>query len=295
MSNVSFATELPAVAAAGDRKERGREPTMGITTPLGVRAVRLAHLLVVLLGLYLVARLRPHQVSDRSALGRRWARRFLRALRVEVRARGHLPAFGAPVLLVANHVSWLDSYALNTLSAARFVAKSEVRECPLIGVLDTCFGTFFLRRGCFRAAARAVATITDALCAPEPVAVFPEGTTSTGGGVLHFYPAMFQAAVLSGARVQPVAIRYRGANDRPTDATAYVGDISVVETVRRMVREPRLTVELIFCAPLESANRTRKELAAAARTAIVTALEFGSSIPLDPQRDDMRLPTTAAA
>jgi 1-acyl-sn-glycerol-3-phosphate acyltransferase len=294
MSNVSFATELPAVAAAGDRKERGREPTVGITTPLGARAVRLAHLLVVVVGLYLVARFGAHQVADRSALGRRWAQRFLRSLRVEVRARGHLPAVGAPVLLVANHVSWLDSYALNTLSAARFVAKSEVREWPLIGVIATCFGTFFLRRGCFRAAARAVATLTDALCAPEPVAVFPEGTTSTGGGVLHFYPALFQAAVLSGARVQPVAIRYRGTNGRPTDAAAYVGDMSVLASVRRMVREPRLTVELIFCAPLQSAGRTRKELAAAARTAIVTALEFGSSLPFDPQRDsDMRAPAAA--
>jgi 1-acyl-sn-glycerol-3-phosphate acyltransferase len=276
------------VVLAGHAGPR-RRPARIHVPALPVRAARVAHLLAVLLALYLAARFGPPlSAANRSAFARRWAHRLLRTLRVDVRARGHLPAFDAPLLLVANHVSWLDCYALNTLSAARFVAKSEVRGWPLVGEIATRFGTFFLRRGCYRAAARAVAALAEALCAAEPVAVFPEGTTTHGETVLRFYPAMFQAAVLSGARVQPVAIRYRAADGQATPAAAYVGDMSVLTSVRQLVREPLLTAELIFCAPLESTDLTRKELAAAARAAILTALQHGGL----PQRDDIR---TAAA
>jgi 1-acyl-sn-glycerol-3-phosphate acyltransferase len=241
---------------------------------LQTRLLRLTRLLILLLHLYLDARFRvPHlPAAHRRRVTQRWARRMLHTLRIEVRARGHVPAPGAPLLLVANHVSWLDSYALNTLSAARFVAKSEVCEWPLIGSIAAGFGTFFLKRGCYRAAARMVGGLAEVLCAAQPVGVFPEGTTSAGDGLLRFYPAMFQAAVLSGARVQPVAIRYRAADGAPTGAAAYVGDMSVLDSTRRLLREPRLTAELVFCAPLDPGGRTRRELAALTRAAIAAAL-----------------------
>jgi 1-acyl-sn-glycerol-3-phosphate acyltransferase len=78
--------------------------------------------------------------------------------------------------------------------------------------------------------------------------------------------------VRSGASVQPVALRYRGADGLPTQAAAYVGDMSVWNSIRRLVREPSLTAELIFCAPLDPAGRTRKDLATAAHAAITAAL-----------------------
>lgn len=209
---------------------------------------------------------------------------MLRPLRLEVRASGHLPGPEQPLLLVANHSSWLDSYALNTVSAARFVAKSEVREWPLVGTIADRFGTFFLQRGSYRAAARMVAALNDTLCDGQPVAAFPEGTTSSGSDVLPFYPAMFQAAVRSGAAVQPVAIRYRAADGTVTRAAAYVGEMSVAGSLRLLLREPSLTAELIFCAPLDPAGRNRKQLAAQARAAISAALAGAAAIGPSPLR-----------
>jgi 1-acyl-sn-glycerol-3-phosphate acyltransferase len=117
------------------------------------------------------------------------------------------------------------------------------------------------------------------------VAAFPEGTTSEGDRLLRFYPAMFQAAVLSGAPVQPVAIRYRAADGTATRAAAYVGDMTVLDSLTRLLREPRLTAELIFCAPLDSAGQNRKQLAAAARDAIGAALEGYDSVGPTPLRN----------
>jgi 1-acyl-sn-glycerol-3-phosphate acyltransferase len=151
------------------------------------------------------------------------------------------------------------------------VAKAEVSGWPVIGTIAARFDTLFLKRGCYRAAARMVGTLAAALCAGQPAAVFPEGTTSAGG-LLRFYPALFQAAVLSGARVQPVAICYRRADGAPTNAAAFVGEMSIFDSVCRLVREPRLTAELVFCAPIDPSGRTRRELAGLARAAIAAAL-----------------------
>ena len=129
-----------------------------------------------------------------------------------------------------------------------------------------------------------VGALTDALCDAQPVAVFPEGTTSAGDRVLPFYPAMFQAAVRSGAAVQPVAIRYRAADGTATRAAAYVGDMSVADSLRLLLREPRLTAELIFCAPLAPAGRTRKQLAAQAHAAIAAALAGDDAVRRSPLR-----------
>jgi 1-acyl-sn-glycerol-3-phosphate acyltransferase len=261
-----------ARGSAGER--RGRHPACDPATTRRTRALRCARLLFIIVRLWLVAiavapRLSPRQ---RAVAVQRWAHRLLRTLRVSVRARGHVPTSDAPLLVVANHVSWLDTYALNTVSAARFVAKDEVRTWSVIGTIAARFGTVFLKRGCPRAAARAVGVLAQALSAAEPIGAFPEGTTSDGRGLLPFYPALFQAAVISGARVQPVAIRYRRADGRPTQAAAFVGDMSILDSLRRLVREPRLTVDLVFCAPLDSAGHSRREIAALARAAIGAAL-----------------------
>ena len=258
-------------------------------TSLLVRALRVGRLVALLGQLWFVARFRMQSLSaaQRGRAVRSGARAVLRTLRIDVRARGHVPAASAPLLIVANHVSWLDSYAVHSVSAARFVAKSEVQAWPIIGAIAAGFGTIFLKRGCYRAAARTVGTVATALCAGQPAAVFPEGTTSDAGGLLPFYPAMFQAAVLSGARVQPVAIRYRDAQGAPTTAAAFVGETTLLASLCRLVREPRLTVELIFCAPLDPAGRTRRELAGLARAALATALDLDGAVP--------RLPTIRRA
>ena len=188
-----------------------------------------------------------------------------RLVDVEVVTSGEVPAYDEPILLVANHTSWLDPYALNCVSGARFVAKSEVASWPVIGVSSKRFGTFFLVRGSCRAAARVKNELTRALRGRDPVGVFPESTTSCGDTVLRFYPAMFQAAIDACVMIQPVAIRYRTKDGKPTDAAAFIDDMRVVDSLRLLLSASPLVVELIFCAPLYSRSRIRKELAARSR------------------------------
>ena len=122
-----------------------------------------------------------------------------------------------PLLLVANHVSWLDAYALNTVSTARFVAKSEVRGWPIVGVIADALRHLFPRtRPLSRRGARGRGAGRQRYVLGNPWPSFRKVRRARATAVLRFYPAMFQAAVLSGARVQPIAIRYRTVDDRPT-------------------------------------------------------------------------------
>ncbi len=247
------------------------------------RVGRVARLLAHLVRMWLGAHLLVPRLGDaqRRRLVRRWSGALLAALRVEVQARGHLPRRDEPALFVANHVSWLDSYAVSTVAPARFVAKSEVATWPMIGVLASRFGSIFIKRGCVRSAARTVGALAQALHGGDAVAAFPESTTSDGRTLLPFYPAMFQSAVLTGVPIRPVALRYRDQHGAPSTAAAFVGEMSILDSLRQMLREPRLRVDVIFCAPIDPVGRTRRELAALARAAIADALDLAAEdVPL---------------
>jgi 1-acyl-sn-glycerol-3-phosphate acyltransferase len=179
-----------------------------------------------------------------------------------------------PLLVVANHVSWLDVYLLNALATARFVAKSDVRDWPLVGPIAAAFGTFFIVRGSYRDAARVKNAIADALLRGERVVVFPEGTTTDGTRVSRFYAALLQAAVDTGAPVQPVAIRYVGPDGAYEPAAAFIDDMSFATSLARVLRRPELVAQVHVAPSLPSLHRTRRELALLTRRWITAALEL---------------------
>jgi 1-acyl-sn-glycerol-3-phosphate acyltransferase len=168
------------------------------------------------------ARLRMQRVG-------RWSARMLRLLGIDVQASG-TPHAG-PLLIVANHVSWLDILAINAVQPARFVSKADVRHWPFLGWLVACGGTLFIERERKRDALRVVHQIAEALQGGEIVAVFPEGTTSDGHGVLPFHANLLQAAIATEAPVQPVVLRYRDDTSAVSAAAAYIGDTSLLQSL----------------------------------------------------------------
>lgn len=207
-----------------------------------------------------------------AALAVDCARRTLAILGIHVAQSGETGLDDGPLLVVANHVSWLDVYLLNALATARFVAKSDVRNWPLVGPMSAAFGTFFIVRGSYRDAARVKDAIADALRRGERVVVFPEGTTTDGTRVSRFYAALLQAAVDAGAPVQPVAIRYLGRNGAHEPAAAFIDDMSFATSLARVLRLPTLVAEVHVAPSFPSTYRTRRELAFLTRRWITTAL-----------------------
>jgi 1-acyl-sn-glycerol-3-phosphate acyltransferase len=215
------------------------------------------------------ARLAPR---TRRLLSAHLAQRTLAALDVHVHVTGTLPASERPRLFVANHVSWLDVYALGAWSPARFVAKIETASWPLAGTIARRFDALFIVRGSFRDAARVKARVAAALAAGDNVVVFPEATTTDGSRLGRFHPAMFQAAIEAGAVVQPVALRYRRPDGSPCPAAAFVGDDTFAASLCRVLAERAVRVHLHVGPALSPAGWTRRELAARAQAAVASAL-----------------------
>lgn len=183
-------------------------PFRSAAAPRWLPFARRARLFVVL-AVALLLLLPPRLIGDRlaprrtSLTGVLFQRLLLWGLRIRVHASGYLDS---RALIVANHISWTDILVLGSLRPAAFVAKSEVRGWPLLGLLARLNGTLFVPRGERASVARQVAELSEAL-ARGPVVLFPEGTTGDGSEVLPFRSTLFAAA--SGGRVQPVSIAYR--------------------------------------------------------------------------------------
>ncbi|MFC4159763.1 lysophospholipid acyltransferase family protein [Chitinimonas lacunae] len=245
------------------------------------------HLLagVIEVGLYFPGR---SAMARRHAVAR-WSRRLVSIAAIEVRAQGHIPAPTVEAaILVANHVSWLDIFVMNAVVASRFVAKSEVRNWPLIGWLCERTGTLFISRERRQDAARVNQAIAGALNDGDCVAVFPEGSTSDGFTLKPFNAALLQPAVQAGAPIIPVALRYLDAYGRQTDIPAYVDDLSLVESVLRILAQRRLIAELTFLSPLPADGRHRRELAKAAEAAIAEVLSPPPAVPAAEKVSEIR-------
>ncbi|KZE33584.1 lyso-ornithine lipid acyltransferase [Crenobacter luteus] len=245
-------------------------------TSVATRAARLGRLAVHLArGLVIVAgRFRHMAHAERAVVNQRWSRGLLRILGVQLHVRGVAPGVFPPnTLLVANHVSWLDIFALNSVTVSRFVAKREILKWPVAGWLVKSAGTLFIDRSNRRDASRVNQQLARALENGGCMAVFPEATTSDGSGLLPFKASLFESAMLSRATVQPVTLRYLGADGAPTTAPAYVGDTSFWQSLCRILGQRSMTVELSFGAPLAAgAFDSRFTLCEAAREQIEATL-----------------------
>jgi 1-acyl-sn-glycerol-3-phosphate acyltransferase len=206
----------------------------------------------------------------REARVQSWSLRMLGLLGVHLELRGRPPVTG-PVLLVANHISWLDILVMNAARYCRFVSKSDVKRWPLIGTLATGGGTIYIERESRRDALRVVHHVAESLQRGEVVAVFPEGTTSDGVALLPFHANLIQAAISAGAPVQPVALSFLDSKTRvPSLTPCYIGEDTLVGSLWRTVTGPPLTAVVHYGVAQQAAGRDRRTWAADLHSAVDT-------------------------
>lgn len=198
------------------------------------------------------------QPSQQHALVQAWALAFLRHAGVALEIRGQPPITG-PVLLVANHISWLDIPVMHAARHCRFVSKSDVQDWPLVGTLAGAAGTLYIERSSRRDALRMVRQMADALDDGEVLAVFPEGTTGDGRGLLPFHANLLQAAVAGDAPVQPVGLRFIDqASSRTSHAPSYVGDETLLGSIWRTLCAPPIVAVVHYGQPERADGRDRR-------------------------------------
>jgi 1-acyl-sn-glycerol-3-phosphate acyltransferase len=206
--------------------------------------------------------------QQRHARVQAWALKMLTVLGIRLELRGRPPA-GGPVLLVANHISWLDILVMHAARHCRFVSKSDVRRWPLIGALATGAGTLYIERQSRRDAMRVVHHMAASLKRGEVLAVFPEGTTSNGVALLPFHGNLIQAAISADAPVQPVALSFIDTQTRSVSlAPCYIDDDTLVASLWRTLTAPAITAVVHYGEPQAAQGRDRRTWAAQLRSAV---------------------------
>lgn len=169
---------------------------------------------------------------------------------------------------VANHVSWLDIFALNAAGRVYFVSKADVAGWPVIGWLARATGTVFIRRH-GRDAARQKLLFEAHLRAGHRLLFFPEGTSTDGLRVLDFKSTLFAAFFAPGLaevlHVQPVSVIYTPPLGQDPRLLAWWGDQGFSTHFQTVLAYGRgWRVDLVYHPPRAvAAHRDRKALAAA--------------------------------
>ncbi|MDQ3074262.1 MAG: 1-acyl-sn-glycerol-3-phosphate acyltransferase [Pseudomonadota bacterium] len=228
------------------------------------RIARLVLLFLTYLPLHLIAR--------RGGRSSPWPRRFLGRAAYIAGARIELdgPSLAPHSLIIANHTSWLDILILGGATGTRFVSKAEVGRVPLIGWLADQNHTLYIDRAGRGDARGQVGRITAALDEPQPLTIFPEGTTSNGRALLPFRSTLLDAVAPPprAATVRPIALDYRDS----VDAIAWhSGELGLANALRVLGLKGRRNVTVRLLDPLPPRD-DRKALARHARAVIAAAL-----------------------
>jgi len=159
-------------------------------------------------------------------------------------------------LFVSNHISWVDILVIGSRLSVVFLAKSEIRQWPILGWMIEKAGTIFITRG--NGAAKAIRDLSYELKKGRSVLIFPEGRTSEGHTILKFQPRLFQSAIDSGCNVQPIAIRYQDKNGNSIDRISYVGSMSLFQSLWRVLMGPYIYAEVqVFKSGLSASDRQK--------------------------------------
>ena len=211
-----------------------------------------------------------------------------RLLGVRVRASG-APVSDRPLLIVANHSSWMDISIITSLAPVVFVAKSEIARWPFFGLLAKLQRTVFVERDRRQKTGEVNAQIAQRLAEGDPVLLFGEGTAGDGNRVLPFRTALIGAArdaIASAGNdrvwIQPLSIAYvsqqgiaLGRHLRPR--AAWYGKMKLTEHIGKIVRTGAVDVSVTWGEPIPydgaiDRKMLARQLESAVRSTTVAAL-----------------------
>lgn len=176
------------------------------------------------------------------------------------------------VFFVANHVSWIDILALGGATGTAFISKDDVEGWPVVGWLAKQNNTLFVSRDRRHGISGQIDRVRAAMAGHQPVALFPEGTTSDGITLLPFKPSLLAVMMPPprALRVQPVYVDYGPA----APEIAWLGEEGAGENALRVMSRPGpLRLKLHFLEPFDpAAFPDRKALSAETRARIAACM-----------------------
>ena len=243
----------------------------------GMRRSRPAKLVGIMLqfgrGAWIVAlRFPGWQKAQKLQAIQRWAQQLLAILEIEVQSNKQ-PQADFSGLVVSNHLSWLDILVLQSLMPGCFVAKTEVRQWPVVGYLAQHCATIFVDRSSPRSARSMVDDTAAAIAQGYAVVVFPEGTSSNGQALGDFHANIFESAIRAQASVQLLSLQYLDSSSGKAAAAAhFIDDMTLMASLKDVMATSTIQARVHIGECIGAQGHTRKTLAQHAHQTIRTHL-----------------------
>ncbi|MDB9692311.1 1-acyl-sn-glycerol-3-phosphate acyltransferase, partial [Acinetobacter baumannii] len=186
-----------------------------------------------------------------------FCRRLCQVFNLEVQVHGTIPR--EPALWVSNHISWLDIAVLGSGARVFFLAKAEIEKWPILGNLAKGGGTLFIKRGSGDSI-KIREQITEFLKQNIPVLFFPEATTTDGHSVKRVHGRLLGAAIEAQRPVQVCLICYVNRHGELDTVAPFIGEMSFVEHIQRVLEMPKVTAHLLTLPPISVEGHDVKSL-----------------------------------
>ncbi len=180
------------------------------------------------------------------------------------------------LLILSNHISYLDIFAFGSLVKTNFIAKEDVKKWPMFGTLATWGNTVYISRDRMKAKSQ-INTIENALKKnPIPIVIYPEGTSSNGNEMFPFKSSMFAMFEdyhpenpAESIKIQPISIAYTYKGKKRTNEedrkifAFYIKEQTFIANMFIVAKNTPCTMEVIFHDEIdvEKLHMNRKELA----------------------------------
>lgn len=187
-----------------------------------------------------------------------------------------------PLLILSNHVSWLDIIVITAVAPVVFVAKHEVASWPVFGWLAKLQRTIFIERERRQKTGEVAREMGNRLSDGDTVVLFAEGTSSNGNRILPFrsalvgsvHHALGDETHHSSITVQPLSLAYVGIGGVPAgralrDKLAWYGDIDLMPHMLGVLLSGAVDVTISWGAPVAyDMSADRKQIARAAEKSV---------------------------
>jgi len=199
-----------------------------------------------------------------------WSKLLCYACGLKLSYKGKIQA--NPVLIVANHISWIDIPVIHSYKLVGYVAKAEIENWPLLGIVAKCGESLFIKRGEQESRRRVLESIKLRLKGKRSIAVFPEGKATNGEYLGRFHRQLMHAAIEENTPIQAIAIKYINKDGKRNKEIAFKGKENFIRNVFRILSLPRSTAELTFCEVIDTKSISARKAAITSREQVKTEL-----------------------
>ena len=189
-------------------------------------------------------------------------------IRVSLQSRGNGIGSGKSMLILSNHLSYVDIFVISSFFPVSFIASvDEVKSDLLLGKATELSGGYFVERRNRSGLRTEIESISEILELGINVALFPEGTTSNGDRVLPFKTPLLSIAQKAGVEILPLCLKYTSIDgealtDKNKDLIYYYGDMKFFDHLFKLLSVGYVEAELKVLDKIDPRTASsRKEMA----------------------------------